>query len=165
MILLRLFLPVEFLSYYPLKQGLKHANLICPDMQNIWFLSYYPLKQGLKRTQSWSANDWHKIFILLSIKTRIETLLRLQLNNWRMPFLSYYPLKQGLKPSLVASAKRALTIFILLSIKTRIETYLRTLRPPAIYLFLSYYPLKQGLKRRMRSERWNANHYFYPTIH
>jgi len=37
------------------------------------FLSYYPLKQGLKLdTENYSASRY-AIFILLSIKTRIET--------------------------------------------------------------------------------------------
>ena len=38
------------------------------------------------------------IYILLSIKTRIETIWQ---ENWRAyygRFISYYPLKQGLKP-------------------------------------------------------------------
>jgi len=39
-----------------------------------------------------------KIFILLSIKTRIETQKTLEDYMALMPFLSYYPLKQGLKP-------------------------------------------------------------------
>ena len=37
------------------------------------FLSYYPLKQGLKPELQNKENDLLKIFILLSIKTRIET--------------------------------------------------------------------------------------------
>jgi len=37
------------------------------------FLSYYPLKQGLKLNKSEAERDWEYIFILLSIKTRIET--------------------------------------------------------------------------------------------
>jgi len=40
-----------FLSYYPLKQGLKlEDGTIIPD-DDIVFLSYYPLKQGLKPGQ------------------------------------------------------------------------------------------------------------------
>jgi len=62
------------------------------------------------------------IFILLSIKTRIET--KLSHNNLALPlqFLSYYPLKQGLKPVRWDEFDGASLIFILLSIKTRIET-------------------------------------------
>jgi len=39
----------KFLSYYPLKQGLKHVCPIGVFVNFIKFLSYYPLKQGLKR--------------------------------------------------------------------------------------------------------------------
>jgi len=37
------------------------------------FLSYYPLKQGLKLLLEGISPDASRIFILLSIKTRIET--------------------------------------------------------------------------------------------
>jgi len=37
------------------------------------------------------------IFILLSIKTRIETPNELNVQRGKLQFLSYYPLKQGLK--------------------------------------------------------------------
>ena len=37
------------------------------------FISYYPLKQGLKQPIEISANEIKIIYILLSIKTRIET--------------------------------------------------------------------------------------------
>ena len=62
------------------------------------------------------------IYILLSIKTRIETNnLRVQKERHRQ-FISYYPLKQGLKQEINDDAIQALKIYILLSIKTRIET-------------------------------------------
>jgi len=65
-----------FLSYYPLKQGLKPPivgliSRVAPE-----FLSYYPLKQGLKLKELVNqglVTQW--IFILLSIKTRIETII------------------------------------------------------------------------------------------
>jgi len=87
-----------FLSYYPLKQGLKQRNIYknltcCPS-----FLSYYPLKQGLKPEANHDKGAIMDIFILLSIKTRIETKI------WQ------------------DCTGRIMTIFILLSIKTRIET-------------------------------------------
>jgi len=66
----------------------------------------------------------NNIFILLSIKTRIETPIKaFMFRRGTLIFLSYYPLKQGLKrnpkgfPGLYQ-----IIIFILLSIKTRIET-------------------------------------------
>ena len=39
------------------------------------------------------------IFILLSIKTRIETKQMRKGDKMKSIFLSYYPLKQGLKPN------------------------------------------------------------------
>ena len=63
------------------------------------FISYYPLKQGLKHIKfndiAIAANP---IYILLSIKTRIETWNRQRILLWTSG------------------------IYILLSIKTRIET-------------------------------------------
>ena len=38
----------EFLSYYPLKQGLKQLVSFQEYKMETKFLSYYPLKQGLK---------------------------------------------------------------------------------------------------------------------
>ena len=63
-----------FLSYYPLKQGLKRKCFCCFPVVRFKFLSYYPLKQGLKLLSN-NPNPITvlKIFILLSIKTRIET--------------------------------------------------------------------------------------------
>ena len=88
----------------------------------------------------------HKIYILLSIKTRIETVLGI-INGlrWRL-FISYYPLKQGLKLELEPSPIPREDIYILLSIKTRIETLRRLASRFVLLLFISYYPLKQGLK-------------------
>ncbi len=43
-----------FISYYPLKQGLKPEIPDIGDPGAIQFISYYPLKQGLKRgNQQW----------------------------------------------------------------------------------------------------------------
>ncbi len=64
---------LRFISYYPLKQGLKPRAF---SMQyEAWkeFISYYPLKQGLKLVKGDS-----KYFS-------------------PSKFISYYPLKQGLK--------------------------------------------------------------------
>ena len=95
----------------------------------------------------WSVQQFCKpIFILLSIKTRIETVCICFLSLAFIRFLSYYPLKQGLKP--MSNTKKPVkgSIFILLSIKTRIETPVWIHWRTWIYPFLSYYPLKQGLK-------------------
>ena len=87
------------------------------------FISYYPLKQGLKLSliKILSRAD-RRIYILLSIKTRIETHKNRAHNNNHIKFISYYPLKQGLKPFPKHIVSPVLRIYILLSIKTRIET-------------------------------------------
>ena len=87
-----------FLSYYPLKQGLKHGKIYDEAVPHLEFLSYYPLKQGLKHIDITKIISSCRIFILLSIKTRIETC------QSHLPGYAKY------------------LIFILLSIKTRIET-------------------------------------------
>ena len=70
----------------------------------VLFISYYPLKQGLKPINNWYwGGNLKNIYILLSIKTRIETD-----DN-----------------SMTITLRDA--IYILLSIKTRIETEWRYL--------------------------------------
>ena len=65
-----------FISYYPLKQGLKPNEEAMRDYYEIIFISYYPLKQGLKR----------------SLPPAVMSILG--------GFISYYPLKQGLKQTI-----------------------------------------------------------------
>ncbi len=88
------------------------------------FISYYPLKQGLKPTVIMGSSERHIIYILLSIKTRIETAsLRPRKRSLARRFISYYPLKQGLKRgAFFNGVPNQPCIYILLSIKTRIET-------------------------------------------
>mgnify|MGYP006943671511 CR=1 FL=1 len=62
------------------------------------------------------------IYILLSIKTRIETMLSIRWMTALLAFISYYPLKQGLKLLAIPVCEMMYIIYILLSIKTRIET-------------------------------------------
>ena len=61
-----------FISYYPLKQGLKRRVRNMNHIGSL-FISYYPLKQGLKL--------YYKIVHC----------------QYPLLFISYYPLKQGLK--------------------------------------------------------------------
>ena len=63
-----------FLLYYPLKQGLKHDGVHHP-FGCFEFLLYYPLKQGLKQFIMVKKSKTEGVFTLLSIKTRIETLM------------------------------------------------------------------------------------------
>ncbi len=75
------------------------------------FLSYYPLKQGLKPIMSNTKKPVKEIFILLSIKTRIETWKKNLPKQFGVLFLSYYPLKQGLKRGKLTSRKEAKQYF------------------------------------------------------
>ncbi len=45
------------------------------------FLSYYPLKQGLKPKAKETNEKQLLIFILLSIKTRIETIVKIKIQT------------------------------------------------------------------------------------
>jgi len=62
-----------FISYYPLKQGLKQLDPLYNRIHHEVFISYYPLKQGLKPRSGLCCVETSIIYILLSIKTRIET--------------------------------------------------------------------------------------------
>ncbi len=112
----------RFISYYPLKQGLKLSSTGIRQCKSFPFISYYPLKQGLKLRDRIDPMTWRSIYILLSIKTRIETLRNTESSMRMITFISYYPLKQGLK------------LFITLVFTSY------------ACKFISYYPLKQGLK-------------------
>jgi len=88
---------LEFLSYYPLKQGLKHFFII--NMKNYaWFLSYYPLKQGLKRFKTFLLSSLITRFLsYYPLKQGLKRQYRTRAKCSNKKFLSYYPLKQGLK--------------------------------------------------------------------
>ena len=161
-----------FISYYPLKQGLKLNLNGIQAYYAFSFISYYPLKQGLKLFPLNPLFFINQIYILLSIKTRIETfrdalirrgarqfisyyplkqglkqIVRQDAHMEAKLFISYYPLKQGLKPFSQIPKKKNIIIYILLSIKTRIETPPNNERHDKnLGKFISYYPLKQGLK-------------------
>ena len=130
------------------------------------------------------------IYILLSIKTRIETLSVPSQSQLDQRFISYYPLKQGLKLDVNDLSDSNRGIYILLSIKTRIETYItncdshirfliyillsiktriETLNqfqdPLSWHPFISYYPLKQGLKQKGIGYFVYRIFRFYSTIH
>jgi len=81
-------LMAEFLSYYPLKQGLKPQGIRKKRKKNSIFLSYYPLKQGLKQNARLDIYESLTIFILLSIKTRIETP---SIPRFHIVIVNFYP--------------------------------------------------------------------------
>ncbi len=145
-----------------IKTRIETHNASCNVIFRKRFLSYYPLKQGLKHSYIYTILLKYKIFILLSIKTRIETLSKILIQFSLSSFLSYYPLKQGLKPlykNILESRKPVFlsyyplkqglklwflfhnnvvthSIFILLSIKTRIETGVARLRAFRLGIFI-----------------------------
>ena len=118
-----------------------------PKWDDWEFISYYPLKQGLKPTLSTHWKSFNFIYILLSIKSRIETDYNSTTEECLERFISYYPLKQGLKQLGNYEEKFPFSRFIsyyplkqglkLLNLGCGLEL-------PAP--FISYYPLKQGLK-------------------
>ena len=50
----------EFISYYPLKQGLKPSKMKQAMKRGTGFISYYPLKQGLKHALGKTSTEWHQ---------------------------------------------------------------------------------------------------------
>ena len=111
-----------FLLYSPLNQGLKR-RCYPPKVHNRhWFLLYSPLNQGLKQYKVFTTLRKLKVFTLQSIKSRIETDLKICVHFIPPLFLLYSPLNQGLK---------------------------RRCYPPKVHnrhWFLLYSPLNQGLK-------------------
>ncbi len=124
---------------------LAHCLWACVGSDNIYIL--LSIKTRIE-TSGWSIsqNADSDIYILLSIKTRIETCLNSRENLFANAFISYYPLKQGLKRRNWKNAWYDNSIYILLSIKTRIETANGNMAIIVCPKFISYYPLKQGLK-------------------
>ena len=111
------------------------------------FISYYPLKQGLKLFPVNLSIDSVVIYILLSIKTRIETVHSNLLLLSVAKFISYYPLKQGLKLSTVSSfSVNVITFISYYPLKQGLKLMIENIDAISLFLFISYYPLKQGLK-------------------
>ena len=130
------------------------------------FISYYPLKQGLKLYGGQLPTGIHLIYILLSIKTRIETTIR----NYRIVALVCIYILLSIKTRIetgCAPSRKHLRhpIYILLSIKTRIETDREEKMTNKAVLFISYYPLKQGLKLFYNIDFAYVSYDLYPTIH
>jgi len=88
------------------------------------------------------------IYILLSIKTRIETLSAIWICYYHHIIYILLSIKTRIETPLAAHhINLATRIYILLSIKTRIETSLTLFSGCSHQKFISYYPLKQGLKQ------------------
>ena len=114
------------------------------------------------------------VFILQSIKPRVETLSTFNFQLTKRGSLSYNPSNQGLKPKQAIPLLARTAVFILQSIKPRVETFLRKHQIPefirSLYptihqtkgwnymlrqlerswiLSLSYNPSNQGLKHNL----------------
>ncbi len=106
------------------------------------------------------------IYILLSIKTRIETCLRWHRIGLASLFISYYPLKQGLKQNTKLSMAPGDTGFIsYYPLKQGLKRDAITQINQAELEFISYYPLKQGLKHAIGRDIFPRAQHLYPTIH
>ena len=107
------------------------------------------------------------IYILLSIKTRIETYTLHVSGKSRLLFISYYPLKQGLKLRKLSGLTVYANAFIsYYPLKQGLKLLPNASIIAFFSLFISYYPLKQGLK--LSSDCFYqrlADNDLYPTIH
>ena len=107
-----------------------------------------------------------RIYILLSIKTRIETAETTGEPVCVYSFISYYPLKQGLKLSVLGDLVTEDPEFIsYYPLKQGLKLSMFLLLLPVVSKFISYYPLKQGLKQSMFTIILICHIYLYPTIH
>ncbi len=88
----------KFISYYPLKQGLKPQIVLAWVTGKRRFISYYPLKQGLKPQITKKRRHGIRKFIsYYPLKQGLKPRSVVPTDKTRMLFISYYPLKQGLK--------------------------------------------------------------------
>ena len=88
------------------------------------FLLYYPLKQGLKhKSFNLCISKSSPVFTLLSIKTRIETMLIYEIDGYLWTVFTLLSIKTRIETvQLFRDLCVILSVFTLLSIKTRIET-------------------------------------------
>ena len=153
------------LSYNPSNQGLKLLIGYAQDVPNI---GLYPT---IHQTKGWNfrrcivAFDRQIVFILQSIKPRVETGLRQPHDRGLWPSLSYNPSNQGLKLDFQSAGKSPLTVFILQSIKPRVETdNLLLLKLPKHLVFILQ-SIKPRVETRLSFGNFAKRCGLYPTIH
>ena len=110
------------LSYNPSNQGLKLLKAVNFVLYQFSSLSYNPSNQGLKPYWAKRLYKLWRVFILQSIKPRVETAINGDNYFFRFVSLSYNPSNQGLKPDFGFDEIDTLDVFILQSIKPRVET-------------------------------------------
>ena len=134
------------LSYNPSNQGLK------PTLTKDGAYPDYSLYPTIHQTKGWNRRSscvwWTtaEVFILQSIKPRVETVKLLSTSGEECLSLSYNPSNQGLKLYQGHRLHRKEDVFILQSIKPRVETSWQYRRWKQQILSLSYNPSNQGLK-------------------
>ena len=138
------------LSYNPSNQGLKHPSGGHQGSIRCWSLSYNPSNQGLKRTFTWLINVSIFVFILQSIKPRVETWLCAVSFQTYCP--SLYPTIHQTKGwnSYAQTINRPQNIvFILQSIKPRVETWINV----KIYPYKDHVFILQSIKPRVETRK------------
>ena len=117
-------------------------------------LSYNPSNQGLKQRSPVQQQGLAGVFILQSIKPRVETLFLL-LGLWTL--LGLYPTihqTKGWNFISVSIWGYESSVFILQSIKPRVETISGGMNHLAVLGSLSYNPSNQGLKQYKKEQSW-----------
>ena len=144
------------LSYNPSNQGLKLPHLAAPASGVDQSLSYNPSNQGLKHFVDSCRAVPFGVFILQSIKPRVETNQRKRSLYMNVRSLSYNPSNQGLK--------HFVDSWCLLIVNGLYPTIHQTkgwnqsgkTHSAPRHLSLSYNPSNQGLKHRHRA---HADHH------
>ena len=153
------------LSYNPSNQGLKQSYEYALFPGPRVSLSYNPSNQGLKHLSSSGFVRAIDVFILQSIKPRVETSLVQKQWFISLESLSYNPSNQGLKllPSFWVDS--CISVFILQSIKPRVETYgaaIAICDRSQVFILQSIKPRVETLSGRSRAHHPGR---LYPTIH
>ena len=139
---------LDQLCLYPTIHQTKGWNRIttCPISSRIMSLSYNPSNQGLKQPPL--RSDWLRagVFILQSIKPRVETIFYPSDTKLRLGLYPTIHQTKGWNTSPSVMMWSLSRVFILQSIKPRVETHFSLPKSPYFRLSLSYNPSNQGLK-------------------
>ena len=106
-----------------------------------------------------------RVFILQSIKPRVETIRRNTSNTRAKPSLSYNPSNQGLKHGQCHRFWRCVSVFILQSIKPRVETSLPCIGTKAKLRVFILQSIKPRVETRDHGSSCIRQSCLYPTIH
>ena len=137
---------LQSLSYNPSNQGLKLAVLL--RTVGLPFCLYPTIHQtkGWNRTQAIHLTLYNQVFILQSIKPRVETIGIIKAQKFAYGLYPTIHQTKGWNCSRKLSLESDKKVFILQSIKPRVETYSWNHPGIVAFLSLSYNPSNQGLK-------------------